>query len=77
MQPSWDEQLERLVARWHARPVADPRGARPIALPTNPFFDEPLLGDDDLVFRYDQAGWQWMARGDRSVRRARALVTAG
>jgi hypothetical protein len=46
----------------------------PVATITNPSFDEPMLGDAHLVFRYDQVGWSWMASGDDAIRRARALV---
>jgi hypothetical protein len=47
---------------------------RPIPVIPNPFFREPMLGDDHLVFRHDQVGWQWMASGEDALRRARALL---
>jgi hypothetical protein len=47
---------------------------RPIPTIPNPFFSEPMRGDDHLVFRYDGVGWQWMASGDDALRRARALL---
>jgi hypothetical protein len=45
-----------------------------LSAPTNPFFDDPWRGHDDLVLRYNADGWEWMACTDEAFRQACRLL---
>jgi hypothetical protein len=45
-----------------------------LGVPTNPFFEEPWRGHDDLVLRYNGDGWEWMVCNDDALGQACALL---
>lgn len=46
----------------------------PLDMIDNPHFVEPMRGDDRLILRFDQLGWQWMACDAEASERVRALT---